>query len=372
MRIYYAQNREDLLIKSFFPDIEKGFYIDVGANDPVNHSVTKLLYDEGWSGINIEPIPQLFRKLEKQRKRDKNLNVGLSSARGELKFREYTKGSGLSTFDTSMAHMYENSIGSSSAIKSHKDYKVPVMTLDEVIAENVTGHINFIKIDVEGYEYEVIRGYEWKKNRPELVCVESNHIHKKKDWKPLLKQHGYQEVFFDGINSYFLAKESMHRKDFFKYPEAVIAGNPISYLAYIEAEDRIKQLEQQKLDTLSARLHDQELEVAFLHRQQRDVRFLAKQLAKEVQVRINKKASATTGSSNHLYYRKSRALNDLLEKQPKDKRELMRATHTVDVESIAHRRLSIKSRIQKPAWRAAALLMNAGSKLARRLARHAN
>ena len=86
MRLYYAQNKEDLLIKSFFPDVKKGFYIDVGANDPVVDSVTKLFYDEGWSGINIEPIKKHIIDLDRLRPRDINLNLGLSDKTDGLTF----------------------------------------------------------------------------------------------------------------------------------------------------------------------------------------------------------------------------------------------------------------------------------------------
>ena len=53
--VSYAQNHEDVLLRRVFPDEPNGFYIDVGANDPVRDSVTKHFYDRGWHGINIEP-----------------------------------------------------------------------------------------------------------------------------------------------------------------------------------------------------------------------------------------------------------------------------------------------------------------------------
>jgi peptide methionine sulfoxide reductase MsrB len=62
--ISYAQNREDVIIDAFFPDLKKGFYVDIGAADPNYDSVTKFFYEKGWSGINIEPNPQLFKLLE--------------------------------------------------------------------------------------------------------------------------------------------------------------------------------------------------------------------------------------------------------------------------------------------------------------------
>ena len=81
--ISYAQNYEDVLLNRLFSDCPNGFYIDVGACHPVVHSVTKLFYERGWHGINVEPIPGLCEMLAHDRQRDINLGIGLSgTARG--------------------------------------------------------------------------------------------------------------------------------------------------------------------------------------------------------------------------------------------------------------------------------------------------
>ena len=77
--ISYSQNREDVLLNRLFPERSSGFYIDVGACYPVIHSVTKLFYDRGWRGINIEPLPSLSAVLTNDRPRDINLRMGLSN-----------------------------------------------------------------------------------------------------------------------------------------------------------------------------------------------------------------------------------------------------------------------------------------------------
>jgi len=73
--ISYAQNYEDVMLQRAFKDIKKGFYIDVGANDPVIDSVTKAFYDSDWHGINIEPVTEWFIKLQEARPNDTNLNI---------------------------------------------------------------------------------------------------------------------------------------------------------------------------------------------------------------------------------------------------------------------------------------------------------
>ena len=86
--ISYAQNFEDVMLNRVFSDIKNGFYIDVGANDPVIDSVTKHFYDNGWTGINIEPVSEHFQALLAQRPKDINLQLAISLEEGELEFWE--------------------------------------------------------------------------------------------------------------------------------------------------------------------------------------------------------------------------------------------------------------------------------------------
>ena len=67
-----------------FYDISYGFYIDVGANDPIIYSTTKSFYDKGWNGINIEPLPDKYKLLTIFRKRDINLQIGIGNKEGNM------------------------------------------------------------------------------------------------------------------------------------------------------------------------------------------------------------------------------------------------------------------------------------------------
>ena len=78
----YSQFYEDLILYSIFYDINNGFYIDIGANDPNDISVTKAFYMIGWNGINIEPLPDKFKELAKIRKKDVNLNIAVGESKG--------------------------------------------------------------------------------------------------------------------------------------------------------------------------------------------------------------------------------------------------------------------------------------------------
>ncbi|MGF7229071.1 MAG: FkbM family methyltransferase, partial [Candidatus Saccharibacteria bacterium] len=214
--VYYSQNREDLVLLSFFPDKQKGVYVDVGGYDPDIDSVTKLFYLQGWHGVNVEPQVDRFKLFEKHRPRDINVNAGISTKEGTLTLRTY-KSQGLSTFSDEVKRDYEKSPGTDT--KEFSEAIVPVRPLKDVLAENNITHIDFMKVDVEGLEYEVLASNDWKKFRPEVLCIEANHV--KHDWHPMLKELGYELVFDDGLNEYF-ADSKTDRKQKFNYVEDVI------------------------------------------------------------------------------------------------------------------------------------------------------
>jgi hypothetical protein len=95
----YAQNYEDVMLARAFGGRNTGFYVDVGAADPINLSVTKWFYDLGWSGLNIEPNKQLFERLAADRPRDINLDCGVGAVATEARFFEPAVGE-LSSFDS--------------------------------------------------------------------------------------------------------------------------------------------------------------------------------------------------------------------------------------------------------------------------------
>jgi FkbM family methyltransferase len=231
--ITYAQNREDLILSGFFDPAEDGFYVDVGANSPTADSVTKLFYDRGWHGINIEPIKGHFAQLQKLRPRDINLNIGVADQPGTLQLREY-EGTGLSTFSPAMKQQYAQNPGVFTA--HFDDYKVQTKTLAQVFADQKVTKISFLKVDVEGFEYEVLAGNDWQKYRPAVICIEANHV--EKDWRPLLKQNNYQLAFFDGLNEYYVDQQQPEHLARFSYVEAVIFKEPIvSYLLLPELNE---------------------------------------------------------------------------------------------------------------------------------------
>lgn len=200
-RISYAQNFEDILLARAFTG-EKGFYIDVGASHPTFHSVTKLFYDRGWNGINIEPNPDMYALLAAERPRDVNVNVGIADHPGLLTFYEFTDDRNeLSTFHPEAA-AYFRSQGNVLA-----ERPVAVTTLADVCERYVTGEIDFLKIDVECLELQVIQGGDWKRWRPRVVLLEAGIPELVAKWEPEMLTAGYDLASFDGLNKYYTRHE---------------------------------------------------------------------------------------------------------------------------------------------------------------------
>src|SRR5665811_1404967 len=96
--ISYAQNLEDVMLWRVLKHIDQGYYIDIGAAWPNEHSITKAFYDHGWHGINVEPNPVFFHQLEESRPRDQNLCLAVSDSEGSMVM-NFLEGTGLSTLN---------------------------------------------------------------------------------------------------------------------------------------------------------------------------------------------------------------------------------------------------------------------------------
>ncbi|SFU39203.1 FkbM family methyltransferase [Pseudoduganella namucuonensis] len=203
--ISYSQNFEDVLLWRALGKVQNGFYIDVGANDPVLHSVTKAFYDAGWRGINIEPMPSYRQPFLDQRPRDINLGCAAGAEAGEITLFDVPTMNGWASTDSgvAVAHKAEG--------YEVTETRVPMRTLADICAEHVTGEIHFLKIDVEGFEGEVLKGMDLRRWRPWVLVIEATlpgqRVTNHETWEHLVTPHGYRYAYFDGLNRYYVAEE---------------------------------------------------------------------------------------------------------------------------------------------------------------------
>jgi len=218
--ISYSQNYEDILLWRALKHVGKGFYIDVGANHPVDDSVTKLFYENGWSGINIEPVPEKLEDLKRDRPRDINLGSLVGSKSGSIVFYEIPEDTRLSTTDEVTAKKHAAEFGYS--IKPHR---MTFESLDAICRRNNTDIIHFLKIDVEGCEGDVISSIDFDFIKPWIIVVESTLPCSDESadisWESTLKNTGYEFVFFDGLSRYYVSNKKFELEKHFAYPAGI-------------------------------------------------------------------------------------------------------------------------------------------------------
>jgi FkbM family methyltransferase len=237
--ISYAQNGEDVMLWRALRDVPRGFYVDVGAHDPVHLSTTKAFYDRGWSGINMEPSPDHYRALSEQRLRDINLQCAVGDREGTVTLFEIS-GSGLSTTDPNVADSHRK------AEWKMQPVEVPIRTLGSILAEHpVVPEVHFLKVDVEGGEEAVLLGADFRASRPWIILVEATRpLSSERCDAPLrsiLQGSGYTFAFFDGINSFFVAEEQRHLLCHFDRPANPLDGHRTH--ASLTADQRIAELQ---------------------------------------------------------------------------------------------------------------------------------
>ena len=203
--VSYAQNSEDVLLWRALGHVKHGFYIDVGANDPVEHSVTKAFYERGWRGVSIEPLPSFHQAFEEQRPHDVNLAIAAGAADGELTLYDVPAVRGWASPEQSVAEMHR--------AEGHEvaELTVPVRTLASICEEHVRGEIHFLKVDVEGFEGEVLRGMDFARWRPWVLVIEATLPNSREtnheSWEHLVTGQRYRFAWFDGLNRYYVAEE---------------------------------------------------------------------------------------------------------------------------------------------------------------------
>ena len=171
----WSQEGEDGILSRFFEGKKsRGFYIDVGAHSPSRFSNTKRFYDAGWHGINIDAMPGSMKPFRKARRRDINLEVGIGASRCTKEIFVFNEPA-INSFSKDLSLLRDQNYDDFSLIGAEP---VDVYPLSEILTKHLVGGapIDFMSIDVEGYDFEVLKSNDWKLFRPHLVLVEMEGV----------------------------------------------------------------------------------------------------------------------------------------------------------------------------------------------------
>ena len=169
-KIVFSQDGEDLVLVSLLEDNfqTKGFYLDVGAHDPFRFSNTAIFYKQGWRGINLEPNPDAKPIFDQARPEDINLSIAISSTSGIKKFFIYNEPA-LNGIDNDRREEFKDT-----GYKLEKISDIKVDTIENILVkfQERFARPNFLSIDVEGHELEVLKSNNWEMFPFDFILVE--------------------------------------------------------------------------------------------------------------------------------------------------------------------------------------------------------
>jgi FkbM family methyltransferase len=190
-RLSYSQFGEDITAANLLRNVKSGFYVDIGAHHPLKHSNTALLHIKGWQGVTVEPQLDGFRAFQRFRPHATNLRVAIHNQADSVTLYKFRGGLSSTTMEERVEDMRQSKevVG---------EEVVPALSLNAVFERHVPEgiHVNYLSVDIEGYDTEAIRAFDLGKYRPDVVCIE---IHRP-DMTALgdhpavryMSEHGYQ------------------------------------------------------------------------------------------------------------------------------------------------------------------------------------
>lgn len=199
----YAQNFEDVILWRALHEVDRGHYIDIGAQDPELDSVSLAFYKAGWRGIHVEPTPFYATRLRETRPDERVIEAVVTDAVGPFPFFEIAQ-TGISTGRRDIAEHH------SKTGYEPRQILAATVRLDELF-EVAEGEIHWMKIDVEGMEADVLRSWGESPARPWVIVLESTFPNTQEQtvhlWIDEVLGRGYRQVLFDGLSTYFVHEQ---------------------------------------------------------------------------------------------------------------------------------------------------------------------
>ena len=190
----YSFNGVDLIVDYIFKNKKNGFYLDVGAQHPISNNNTYLLFKKGWHGINIDLDKKNIDLFKIARPNDHNLNYAISDKIEETELFYYHDSSPINTLNKEVSN-FQNA-----KIKEIK--KIKTNTLNNILENlNIKNQIDYMNIDVEGFEEKVLSSFDIKKYKPLVISVEFLDLKMK---KLEFKNNNIQTVLDSNIYKYLI------------------------------------------------------------------------------------------------------------------------------------------------------------------------
>lgn len=178
----YSQEGEDLIVDRLLGGKRDGVYVDVGCHHPFRFSNTYLFYKRGWNGVCIDPLPGTKKLFSRYRPRDKVIEAGVSKSAGSL-----------NTFDEAVASQRDD-------LRSYKIEQVIEVSTDRLdtllLGANLCASIDFLSIDVEGFDLQVLESNDWNIYQPKIIIVEALDVATK-----------YMDLMSDPVVNYLIDKQ---------------------------------------------------------------------------------------------------------------------------------------------------------------------
>jgi FkbM family methyltransferase len=242
--VSYAQNFEDVMLWRALKHVDHGFYIDIGAQDPVIDSVSLAFYEHGWRGIHVEPTRQYSTKLREARPDEIVEQVAIGNSVGLLKFYEF-ENTGLSTADPAIALRHQEE-GYAAIIT-----EVPIVSMDVLFDRYRDRVVYWLKLDVEGFERSALESWRTSTVRPWVLVIESTKPGTQEqthsEWEALVLDKNYSFAYFDGLNRFYVHCDHSDLLPFFDMPPNIFDGFVLSGTAsqpfYRLVSDKAQQAE---------------------------------------------------------------------------------------------------------------------------------
>ena len=199
---------EDLFVLYYFSYLKSGSYIDIGCNQPKKNSLTLLLHERGWKGFNFDISERCINLFDFFRNKDINQNISIGDKEGEVDSYIFYENCSMNTVDKKFSKYTQKSVNRKPIIK-----KIKQLTLNQVFEKYNIKKMDYLNIDVEGHEMNVLKGFDIIKYNPKLVSIEihdedcppvNNEIYK------YFLERGYKLVSIYGWTYFFESKKNLN------------------------------------------------------------------------------------------------------------------------------------------------------------------